>query len=179
MPTAEESTVRKLKVGSLVSIDGISKDPRAWASAYFDEDAARRSLEQLLASDAMLMGRATYEYFQPVWPRASGPYMDRINAIRKYVFSSSLPAVEWDNAELVAGDAIEAVSALKRHDGGDLVVYGYGRLARSLVEHGLVDELDFWIHPVLLGTGRHTPVRLASVDERARGVVGLRYGQEG
>jgi len=97
--------MRKITVGCLMSLDGVTADPRSWASAYFDERAVSDSLAKLERTDAMLMGRGAYEYFQPAWSGASGPYMDRINAIRKYVFSSTLDAVDWSNAELVRDDA--------------------------------------------------------------------------
>jgi dihydrofolate reductase len=159
--------MRKITVGCLVSLDGVSADPQSWASAYFDEDAVQRSLAKLEQADAMLMGRRAYEYFQPGWSRASGPYMDRINAIRKYVFSNTLDAVDWSNAELVRGDAVEAVRRLD----GDLVVYGYTRLAQALLAHDLVDELDFAIHPVMLGVMK--PLRLLSTEPRPNGVVSI------
>lgn len=174
--------MRKLIVSTLVSLDGVAADPRSWAGGYFDEDAVQRSLAQLTRSDAMLMGRTTYEYFQPAWSVMPGPYADRINAIRKYVFSSSLGSVDWNNAALIPGDVVDAVTELKHQGGGDLVVYGYGQLAQTLLEHDLVDELDFWVHPVILGRGtplfRHgktTTLRLISVDHRPAGVAVLRF----
>jgi dihydrofolate reductase len=81
--------MRKLIVSSLVSLDGIHGDPQSWVGDFFDEQAAEESLAVLLDSDAMLMGRNTYEYFAPVWSSPSGPYLERINEMRKYVFSSS------------------------------------------------------------------------------------------
>jgi dihydrofolate reductase len=145
-------------VGCLISLDGVSADPQSWATAYFDEDAAARSLAKLEQTDAMLMGRGAYEYFQPAWSKAEGPYMDRINAIRKYVFSNTLEAVDWSNAELVRGDAAAAVNQLD----GDFVVYGYTRL---------VDELDFWVHPVMLGVMK--PLELVQTERRPTGVVSI------
>jgi dihydrofolate reductase len=160
--------MRKITVGCLVSLDGVTADPQSWATAYFDEDAAQRSLAKLEAADAMLMGRGAYEYFQPAWSVAEGPYMDRINAIRKYVFSSTLDAVDWSNAEPVRGDAVETVKRLE----GDLVVYGYTRLAQALLAHDLVDELDFWIHPVMLGQMK--PLQLVATEQRPTGVVSIK-----
>src|SRR5258706_14427541 len=87
--------MRELIVSSLVSLDGVYGDPQSWASDYFDDQAAEESLAVLLDSDAMLMGRRTYEYFAPAWSAPSGPYLERINEIRKYVFSSTLTAAAW------------------------------------------------------------------------------------
>jgi dihydrofolate reductase len=158
----------RISVGCLISLDGVSVDPQSWATAYFDEDAVARSLATLEQADAMLMGRGAYEYSQPTWPTAEGPYMDRINAIRKYVFSNTLEAVDWHNAELVRGDAADAVKALE----GELVVYGYTRLAQSLLAAGLVDELDFSVHPVMLGMMK--PLELVGTERRPNGVVSIK-----
>lgn len=165
-----------------MSLDGVVSDPRSWANPYFDEDATRRSLERLMEVRAMVMGRGTYEYFAPAWSQGEGPYLERINALPKYVFSSTLTAVDWNNAELVTGDAATVVADLKREDDGDLVIYGYGGLAQSLLEQSLVDELGFWVHPVLLGDGKpafrpgeRTELRLGEVTSRPTGVVEITY----
>jgi dihydrofolate reductase len=171
-----------LKVGALVALDGVQGEPRSWASEYFDDDAAARSLAALNAADAMLMGRRTYEYFAPAWPRAAGAYADRVNEITKYVFSGTLTTVDWQGAELVPGDAVAAVRALKEQAGGDLVVYGFGRLAHALLAAGLVDELTLAVHPVVRGTGEQvfhpgpgTRLRLSEVECHPTGVVSLTY----
>ncbi|NGO10166.1 dihydrofolate reductase [Streptomyces sp. HC44] len=174
--------MRKLTVGTLVSLDGIFGDPRSWASEYFDDEAAERSLRKLMAADAMLMGRHTYEYFAPSWSALTGPYPDRINAMPKYVFSSTLTTAEWNNATIVSGDPVRAVKEMKQQGDGDLVIYGYGQLARTLLEHDLVDEVDFWVHPVVLGDGvplfrpgQLRRLRLVSAQPYSTGVVSLRY----
>jgi dihydrofolate reductase len=174
--------MRKLIVSSLVSLDGVNGDPQSWASDYFDDQAAEESLAVLLDSDAMLMGRRTYEYFAPAWSAPSGPYLERINEIRKYVFSSTLTAAAWNNSTVVPGDPAAAVAQLKQQGAGHLVVYGYGLLAQTLLEHGLVDELNLMIHPVMLGSGttlfrpgKRTNLRLESVTQHGNGVVALSY----
>ena len=174
--------MRKLIVSSLVSLDGIHGDPQSWAGDYFDEQAAEQSLAVLLDSDAMLMGRNTYEYFAPTFSSPAGPYLERINEMRKYVFSSTLTAADWNNTTIVPGDAIAAVRELKGLGDGHLVIYGYGQLAQSLFEHGLVDQLNFVINPVMVGSGttlfrpgQRTSLRLISVTERRNGVVTLSY----
>jgi dihydrofolate reductase len=167
--------MRKLIVGALMSLDGVQEAPQSWALPWFDDDAARRSLERLLAADAMLMGRGTYEYFAPAWPQATGEYADRVNAIRKYVFSRTLTSADWNNTTIVPDDAVRRVRELKDEGGGDLVIYGFGRLARTLLENDLVDVLDLWIHPVALGDGRSTALRLSGTEQRPNGVVSLVY----
>lgn len=131
----------------------------------------------------MLMGRNTYEYFARTWPRAEGAYPDKVNAIRKYVFSSTLTHPTWNNAVVIAEDPAAAVAELKRQGDGDLVVYGYGQLTRTLLERGLVDQLTVSVNPLVAGEGtplfrpggtRHE-LRLADVERSASGVVSLVY----
>jgi dihydrofolate reductase len=174
--------MRKLIVSSLVSLDGIYGDPQSWVGDYFDEQAAEQSLAVLLDSDAMLMGRNTYEYFAPAWSSPSGPYLERINQMRKYVFSTTLTAADWNNTMIIPGDPVAAVRELKEQGDGHLVIYGYGQLAQALLEHGLVDQLNFVINPVMVGSGitlfrpgKRTSLRLVSVTERRNGVVTLSY----
>jgi dihydrofolate reductase len=174
--------MRQLIVSSLVSLDGIHGDPQSWAGEYFDEQAAQESLAVLLDSDAMLMGRNTYDYFAPAFSSPSGPYLERINEIRKYVFSSTLAEADWSNTTIIPGDPVAAVRQLKEQGDRHLVIYGYGQLAQALLEHGLVDQLNFVINPVMLGSGttlfrpgKPANLRLVSVTERRNGVVTLSY----
>ena len=174
--------MRKLIVSSLVSLDGIHGDPQSWALDYFDDQAAEESLAVLLDSDAMLMGRTTYDYFAAAWSSPSGSYLERIYQMRKYVFSSTLTAADWNNTTIISGDPVAAVRELKQQGDGHLVIYGYGQLAQTLLERGLVDLLNFVINPVIAGggtalfrPGKRTNLRLVSVTERRNGVVILSY----
>jgi dihydrofolate reductase len=174
--------MRKLIVSSLVSLDGIHGEPQSWIGDYFDDQAAEESLAVLLDSDAMLMGRTTYEYFAPAFSPPAGPYLERINEMRKYVFSSTLAAADWNNSTVIPGDPVAAVRELKQQGDRHLVIYGYGRLAQTLLEHGLVDQLNFVVNPVVVGSGttlfrpgKRTNLRLVSVTERRNGVVTLSY----
>ena len=174
--------MRRLIVSSLVSLDGVHGDPQSWVGDYFDDQAAEESLAVLLDSDAMLMGRNTYDYFAPAFSAGSGPYLERINEMRKYVFSSTLTAADWNNTTIISGDPSAAVRELKRQGDRHLVIYGYGQLAQTLLEHGLVDQLNLVINPVMLGSGtalfrpgKRINLRLVSVTERGNGVVTLSY----
>lgn len=174
--------MRSLIVSSLVSLDGVHGDPQSWVGGYFDQQAAAESLAVLRDSDAMLMGKNTYEYFAPAWSSPSDPYVERINEMRKYVFSSTLTAADWNNTTIIPGDPVAAVRELKEQGDKHLVIYGYGRLAQTLLEHGLVDRLNFIINPVMVGAGttlfrpgKRTSLRLVSVTERGNGVVVLSY----
>jgi dihydrofolate reductase len=175
--------MRRLIVGYLATLDGVHDSPRSWAGPYFDDQAAEEALAQLHRSDAMLMGRTTYEYFAQAWPQAEGAYADRVNAIRKYVFSGTLSDPAWHNSEVVRADPVTAVADLKRQGTGDFVIYGYGRLAQTLLEHDLVDEVSVSLFPILHGGGETVArsggapkhLTLASADTRPNGVVSLRY----
>jgi dihydrofolate reductase len=174
--------MRDLIVSSLVSLDGVHGDPQSWIGEHFDKQAVEESLATLLDSDAMLMGRNTYEYFAPAWSSGSGPYLDRINAMPKYVFSSTMTAADWNNTTIVAGDPVTAVRELKEQGNGHLMIYGYGQLAQALLEHGLVDRLNFVINPVMVGSGtplfrpgKRANLRLVSVTERRNGAVTMSY----
>jgi dihydrofolate reductase len=174
--------MRRVIESTLVSLDGVIGDPQLWANAYFDEDAGRTALEQLLVSDAMLMGRNTYEMFAATWPNSSGAYADRVNAIPKYVFSNTLAEASWTNAIIVRGDGAASVRELREQDGGDLVMYGHGTLGQVLLENGLLDELRLWVHPLIVGRGTllfrdgaNTTLTLVATETLATGVVILTY----
>ena len=146
--------MRKLIESTLVSADGVVADPPLWAMEYRDEEVDADALERFSSSDTMLMGRVTYESFAAIWPAMTGEFADRVNSIRKYVFSSTLEKADWDNSTIVRGDVTAEVTRLKQQDGGELALYGHGRLAQALLEHGLVDELRLSVHPVLVGSGQ-------------------------
>jgi dihydrofolate reductase len=105
------------------------------------------------------------------------PYPDAINAIRKYVFSSTLESADWNNSTLIRDDVVTAVKHIKEQGGGDLMMYGYGRLSQTLLEHHLVDEIRFSIHPVLAGggNGQTLPLKLVEATPSPKGVVALTY----
>jgi dihydrofolate reductase len=171
--------MRKIINSAFISLDGVTEDPGSWA--IFDPDSGDEAAEELRALGGMLMGRGTYEYFADVMPKQTGPYPDAINAIRKYVFSSTLESADWNNSTIIRDDVVTAVSDLKQQDGGDLMIYGHGRLSKTLLEHGLVDEIRFSIHPVLVsavaagGSGKKLPLKLVATAPAANGVVALTY----
>jgi dihydrofolate reductase len=146
--------MRRIIESTLVSLDGVIEDPHLWATDYFDDEAEKHALELLLASDAMLMGRRTYEFFAAAFPHRTGEYGDRINSIQKYVFSSTLQKAEWSNSSIVSGDVVAEAAKLKQQTGKDLVIYGHGLLGHTLLKHHLLDELKLWIHPLFVGRGK-------------------------
>jgi dihydrofolate reductase len=134
---------------------------------------------EALDTEAMLLGRRTYEVFAANWPSRDGEYADKFNSLPKYVVSSTLEDPEWNNSKVLEGDVVEEVPRLKRELDGDIVVYGSIRLAGALIEHDLVDELRLMVYPVLLGAGERLfrelsdkkPLRLVDTKAVGDGVV--------
>jgi dihydrofolate reductase len=143
--------MRKLIESTLVSLDGVIESPEQWA--IFDEEATQRSMQELDNYDAFVMGRVTYERFRENWGAGGNPYIDRIGAMPKYVASRSLTDVTW-NATLLGPDVVAAIEELKAQPGKDLIKYGNSRLDATLLSAGLVDELQVWIMPVVVGGGQ-------------------------
>ena len=147
--------MRKVIEYTLVSVDGVFTGPQVLGFMDYRDDAYMRDgLGQLTACEAMLMGRTTYENFATIWPGRIHPWADRLNAIKKYVFSSTLERAEWNNSTILRGDVAAEVTKLKEQDGGDLLVYGHGMLAQTLFKQHLLDVLDVSIHPVFIGSGK-------------------------
>jgi dihydrofolate reductase len=147
--------MRKIINSTYISLDGVIEAPHTWPpTGPDDEKSVTIQTDLLLSCDAVLMGRRTYEGFAPVWPTRSGdPYSDRINSMRKYVVSSTLRDPEWSNTTVIDGDPVEEIRRLKAEPGMDMVQYGFGRLSHALLEHGLLDELRLWVHPLFVGSG--------------------------
>ena len=145
----------KIINSTYVTLDGVVEGPHLWPSLGRpgDERWGRIATELLLSCDAVLMGRRTYEVFAPVWPTRSGdPYSDRINTMPKYVVSTTLEDPEWANTQVIDGDVAGSIRRLKESSVKDIVQYGFGPVARLLLEHDLLDELQLWVHPLILGS---------------------------
>ena len=144
----------KLTESVLVSLNGVTSEPLSWAGPYFGEGSAARALEVLRRSEAMLMGRVTYEVFSKQWPKAPGEYAGHLNRMRKYVFSSTLRDPEWENTVVISGDVVAEVTRLKATAKAELTVYGHGRFGQTLSDAGLVDELTLTLVPVFVPDGK-------------------------
>ena len=144
---------RKLIESTFITLDGVIGNPHHWGGPYWDDEHHAYAQKLLFASDALLLGRETYEGFAAAWPQRSGDeYTDTINAMPKYVASTTLREATW-NATILEGDAPAAVAELKAQDGGDLLKFGTGDFSRALLEQGLIDELHLWVFPVVAGGG--------------------------
>ncbi|SHN75494.1 dihydrofolate reductase family protein [Cryptosporangium aurantiacum] len=146
--------MRKLINSTYLTLDGVIENPM-WTAPYFDDEASAFAGEQTANADALLMGRATYEGFASAWPNMdeSDPSTGAayFNSVKKWVASRTLTNPSWRNSEVLQGDLVEAVAALKKQDGKDILQYGFGSVTTQLIAAGLVDEVRFWIHPVLVG----------------------------
>jgi dihydrofolate reductase len=153
----------RIVVTEFVSLDGVMEDPGGsedfehggWTFEIGQgEEGAQFKLEETFASDALLLGRRTYEGFAEAWPSRDGDFADKFNSMPKYVVSSTLKDPEWTNSHVLGGDLAEEVARLKAEIGGDVVVHGSATLAQGLLQHDLVDELRLMVFPVVLGSGR-------------------------
>jgi dihydrofolate reductase len=155
--------MRSVVAAEYLSMDGVTEDPgpagdfehRGWTVPYWNDDIEKWQTEQLFASDALLLGRVTWDEFVASWPLRSGdPFTDRMNSLPKFVASTTLQEpLEW-NSTLLKGEIVDAVAALKEQPGGDLLIYGSSALVNTLLPHGLIDEYRFMIYPLVLGSGR-------------------------
>jgi dihydrofolate reductase len=153
----------RIVVTEFVSLDGVMEAPGGGedfkhAGWTFEisrgEEGDKFKLDETIESEALLLGRKTYEGFAAAWPSREGEFADKFNTMPKYVVSSTLDAAEWNNSTVLDGDVVEEVSNLKQELGGDIVVHGSAQLVQTLVEHNLVDELRLMVFPVVLGGGK-------------------------
>ena len=153
----------RIVITEFVSLDGVMEAPGGGenyehAGWTFEIDRGAEGdkfkLDEAFASEALLLGRVTYEGFAAAWPSVEGEFADKFNTMPKYVVSSTLEQAEWNNSTVLKGDVAEEVSKLRQEHDGDIVVHGSARLAQTLIEHDLVDELRLMVFPVLLGSGK-------------------------
>ena len=184
----------KIIVSENVSLDGVVQDPTGeegfrlggWWVRVGDKDreqAARVVLDEALGTEAMLLGRRSYEFLAARWPSRTGALADRLNGKPKYVVSSTLEDPGWTNTTVLKGDAVNEVTALKQQLAGDIAVAASFQLVHTLLEHDLVDELRLMIYPVVLGAGERLfgetrdrkPLRLVSTRTIGDNLVYLTY----
>ncbi|MBA2714219.1 MAG: dihydrofolate reductase family protein [Rubrobacteraceae bacterium] len=149
--------MRKLIAFELVSLDGVVGAPDEWAFSYSDEEMDKEVAAGMDVSDALLLGRATYEEFASFWPNQPGgtQMVDYINSVRKYVVSTTLQEpLEWNNSTLIQDDVAEKIAILKEQPGKYITITGSITLVQSLLKARLLDELQLMVHPVVLGGGR-------------------------
>jgi dihydrofolate reductase len=152
----------KIVVSDNVSLDGVIQDPAGdegfsrggWVGLIKDRPGANKlALDEALVTEALLLGRRSYEWMAGRWPSRGGELADRLNSMPKYVVSSTLEDADWNNSAVLKGDVVDEVSKLKRELDGEVVVVASFQLVRTLMEHDLVDELRLKVYPVVLGAG--------------------------
>jgi dihydrofolate reductase len=153
----------RIVVTEFVSLDGVMEDPGGsedfehggWSFQFSrGEEGDRFKLDETMGSDALLLGRVTYEGFAEAWPSREGEFADKFNSMPKYVVSSTLTDPAWTNSTVISGDLAEEVERVKREHDGDVVVHGSAMLVQGLLERDLVDEIRLMVFPVLLGSGK-------------------------
>jgi dihydrofolate reductase len=184
--------MRKIIVTEYVTLDGVMEDPGggekskhgAWSFPFWSDEAAKFKFDELFASDALLLGRVTYEGFAKAWPtvKDEAGFADRMNSLPKYVVSTTLKELTWNNSHLITGNVAEEVAKLKQQPGQDILVAGSAALVQTLMQHDLVDEYRLLVHPVVLGGGKRlfpdgSKNTLKLVEARAfgSGIVALSY----
>lgn len=173
--------MRKLIITEFISVDGIAEVEKLPSVAWNDEMQKFKD-DELADSGAMLLGRTTYEIFAGSWPKETGDFADRFNALPKYIASTSLQALDWQPAELLQGALPEAVRGLKQGSGGNIYVHGSLSVAQELLRHGLVDRIRLLSYPGAVGQGKllfppgaQLPLELISARQFSNGVVALEY----
>lgn len=173
-------------VSEFITVDGVVEDPGGaegsphggWSGKLSSgPEGGKFKFEELMAADALLLGRVTYQGFAAAWPstEGTGEYGEKMNAMPKYVMSSTLERADWNNSTILRGDVSEEVRKLKEQVDGDVLMFGSSRLVQSLIENDLIDEYRLMVYPILLGGGRRlfaeasSPSHLQLVDSTKAG----------
>lgn len=173
--------MRKVVVTEFVSLDGVMEAP-AWTAPYWNDEIAKFKGDETNASDALLLGRVTYQGFAAAWPESKDEGAPYFNSVRKYVVSTTLDAVEWHNSRLINANIVEEITNLKQQEGRDIIVHGSATLVQTLIQHDLVDRYRLLVYPVVVGKGKRlfnegTPATLKLLESQSfnSGVVALVY----
>jgi dihydrofolate reductase len=175
----------RLVATEYLSLDGIFEEPGQWSSPWFGEDAGQFKWAELQASDALLLGRKTYEGFAAAWPSmtGTGEFGEKMNSMNKYVVSSTLDKVDWTGSQLITGNVADEVHKLKEQPGRDLLLSGSAQLVNALLHEGLIDVYRIMLYPVVLGKGKRLfadgvterTLDLTATQRLSSGVIILEY----
>jgi dihydrofolate reductase len=182
--------MRRVIASEFVSLDGVMESPGDWAFPYFNDEMGQANESQMAASDALLLGRVTYQEFADYWPYQTSddwPIVDYTNNTSKFVVSTTVDTVEWQNSTLIRGNVVEELTRLKRQPGKNITISGSGTLFQSLLRDDLIDELRLMVPPIVVGSGKRLfedgsdQKTLKLVDSKAfgTGVVYLTYQPAG
>jgi dihydrofolate reductase len=182
--------MRKVVVSEFITLDGVFESPGGgedfkhggWSFQFnTGPEGQRYKLDEVMRADALLLGRTTYQGFAAAWPsmKDDAGFADKMNGMPKYVVSTTLQTAEWTNSTVLGGDVAAEVTKLKQQDGGEILINGSGQLVRTLLGHGLIDEVRLMVYPIVLGSGKHlfdhvqTPAKLRLVDTTPVGPDGV------
>ncbi len=181
---APEGSMRKVVVTEYVTLDGVMEEPGTWSFPFWNDELAKYKYDELFASDALLLGRITYQGFAAAWPTMTdtGDFGERMNSLPKYVASTTLKEATW-NATVIVGEVAEAIAKMKQESGQDILVAGSGDLVQTLMQHDLIDEYRFMVYPFVLGSGKRLfrdgsatkNLKLVETKTFSSGVVVLSY----
>jgi len=175
--------MRKLIVTEFLTLDGVMEEP-AWTAPYWNDEIAKFKYDELFGSDTLLLGRVTYQGFAAAWPSRTDEqgFADRMNGLPKFVVSTTLEKVEWNNSRLIKENIPEEVSRLKQQPGQNILIYGSGDLVQTLMQSDLIDEYWLLVYPIVLGSGKRlfqdgskTTLSLKETKTFSSGVVVLCY----
>src|SRR3972149_11060816 len=176
--------MRKVVVTEFIPLDGVIEAPHEWSFPYWGDEIAKFKFDETFASDALLLGRVTYQAFAESWPERTDEtgFADRFNSLPKYVVSTTLANSSWNNSHIIRGNAAAEIEKLKQGTGGDLVIHGSAKLFNSLVPANIIDEYRLLVYPIVLGKGLKlfedgvkTNLTLVESKTYPSGVVGLIY----
>jgi dihydrofolate reductase len=176
--------MRKLIVTEFLTLDGVMEDPHKWSFPYWNDAISDFKYAETFACDALLLGRVTYEGFAAAWPSRTDEtgFADRFNSIPKYVASTTLKKLDWNNSHLLKGDFAKEVAKLKNQPGQDIVIDGSAKLVQTLMPHNLIDQYQLLVYPIVLGKGKrlfsesnNAKLKLAESKPMGSGVVLISY----
>ncbi|MFC9893217.1 dihydrofolate reductase family protein [Nocardia sp. NPDC127579] len=175
--------MRKIISSLFVSADGVAEAPDTWHFPYFNDEMGAAIGAGMGSSDAMLLGRVQYEEFAGHWPESDDEFAGFMNNQKKYVVTSTLTEATWNNTEIITGDIPAELAALKATEGGDIAITGSLTLVQSLLRAGLLDQLQLFVHPIVLGKGARwfdqlddtVELKLVSAEAFSTGVINQIY----
>ncbi len=178
--------MRRVIASMYLTLDGVMESPDKWSFQFWSEESAKFKLDELFSSDALLLGRVTYQGFAAAWPSMTDEagFANRMNSLPKYVVSTTLEEpLEWNNSRLIRENILEEVQKLKQQPGQDVLIYGSGELVRTLMQHDLIDEYRLMVFPIVIGSGEQLfqggsgtkTLKLKDVKSFSSGVVVLTY----
>jgi dihydrofolate reductase len=177
--------MRRIVVGEFVSADGVMDAPETWQFPFQTDELGEITERQIRDADAFLLGRVTYEMFAGYWPTLTNNEFgvaDKLNSAPKYVVSTTLQNANWNNSTHIKSNAVEEIRNLKQQPGSTIAIIGSATLVHSLLDAGLIDEIQVLVHPLVLGKGVRlfvdgysSPMKLADSKILANGVVFLSY----